>query len=78
MTNDLNKYLFTKLTRVIGANIKKYRLLRLYSQSDLANVLGISYQQIKKYETGENKISAAQLFILSDYLDCDIKLFFVD
>lgn len=47
------------------------------SQEELAGRIGISFQQLQKYETGENRISAARLFRLAGALDVPITWFFV-
>jgi transcriptional regulator with XRE-family HTH domain len=45
-------------------------------QVDLANELGISYQQVQKYENGSSRITASQLLRLSRVLDAPIDYFF--
>ncbi|AQP43130.1 MULTISPECIES: helix-turn-helix domain-containing protein [Streptococcus] len=55
----------------LSKNIKKYRLMKKMSQSDLSKRIGVSHQAISKWETGENYpdfmslISLAQLFEVS-------------
>jgi transcriptional regulator with XRE-family HTH domain len=46
------------------------------SQPNLAAALGISYQQLSKYEQGSNRISAGRLYLLSEVLDVPIMFFF--
>lgn len=41
----------------MGRKIKELRLLRGFSQSDLGNIVDVSFQQIQKYESGKNAIS---------------------
>ncbi len=48
------------------------------TQTDLANVMGLSFQQVQKYERGTNRISASKLFRLSQVLDVPINYFFED
>lgn len=48
------------------------------SQSDLGNAVGLTFQQIQKYERGANRISASVLFRLSEVLDVPISFFFDD
>ena len=55
----------TALERTIGRNIQKHRLKRGLSQHDLGAKLGLSYQQIQKFENATNRISAARLYILA-------------
>ncbi len=46
------------------------------SQTALGEVMGISFQQLQKYEKGGNRISASRLYGLSKLLDVDIGYFF--
>jgi transcriptional regulator with XRE-family HTH domain len=46
------------------------------SQADLANTLGISFQQIQKYEKGINRISAARLFDICRALNVSLSSMF--
>lgn len=60
----------------IGYKLKILRLKKGKSLSDLGDVLGVSFQQIQKYEKGANKISSSSLFLLADNLDTSIGYFF--
>jgi transcriptional regulator with XRE-family HTH domain len=42
----------------------------------LANALNISYQQVQKYETGANRVSAGRLYEIAKILQSDVSLFF--
>ena len=46
------------------------------SQSEVGNRVGVSYQQIRKYEMGADRISASRLFELSQVLDVPAEYFF--
>ncbi len=46
------------------------------SQSDVGDCIGLSFQSIQKYETGDNRISASRLFELSQALDVPVEYFF--
>jgi transcriptional regulator with XRE-family HTH domain len=46
----------------IGARVREFRLALGMSQENLAKQLGVSFQQIQKYEGGRNRVSAARLF----------------
>lgn len=59
----------------IGAKIKHHRLVLGLSQEELAKIIGVKYQQIQKYESGTNRISAGSLFILSKALNVPIDSF---
>lgn len=49
------------ICRVIGANIRSRRLSMGLSMAEIAKALGISYQQMQKYEKGKNKIACDKL-----------------
>ena len=46
---------------VVGTNIRVQRLARRMSQSRLASQIGISFQQLQKYESGVNRVGAGRL-----------------
>ena len=60
----------------IGQLIKKFRKAKGISQMGLADMLGVSYQQIQKYEKGISKISVGRLEQISKALDIPINSFF--
>ncbi|VVN79819.1 helix-turn-helix domain-containing protein [Pseudomonas fluorescens] len=62
----------------VGARIKMRRQLLKISQQGLGEALGIRPQQIQKYETGINRVSASRLFHLSKVLGVEVKFFFDD
>ena len=60
----------------VGARLRARRTLLVMSQTVLGDALGISFQQLQKYEGGSNRISASRLYELSKILDVDIGYFF--
>ena len=62
----------------VGARLRARRTLLGLSQAALGEVMGLSFQQMQKYETGANRISASRLYELSKLLDVDISYFFDD
>ena len=46
------------------------------SQSELANALGVTFQQIQKYEKGVNRLSAAMMVRIAEVLKVDVQYFF--
>lgn len=60
----------------VGSKIRQARKMLGLSQSLLGKALGLSFQQIQKYETGENRISASFLWILSKELKIPVVSFF--
>jgi len=61
---------------LIGQNIRNIRLSQNISQEQLAKILGTSFQQIQKYESGKNRISASSLFRLAEFTNAPIDAFF--
>ena len=62
----------------VGARVRQRRTLFGMNQTNLGNALGMSFQQVQKYERGMNRISASRLFDLSRVLDVPIQYFFDD
>jgi transcriptional regulator with XRE-family HTH domain len=60
----------------VGARLRERRLLLGMSQQQLAKALGITFQQVQKYENGANRISASRLWDISRRLDVPIEWFF--
>ena len=65
-----------KIDKLIGTKIYSLRLDRNMTQAELAKKLGISSQQIQKYETAKNKINASRLALVSKVLDKDVAYFY--
>lgn len=62
----------------VGNRIRFRRQALQLSQSELARQMGVTFQQIQKYERGINRITAGRLWDLSCVLDVDINFFFED
>jgi transcriptional regulator with XRE-family HTH domain len=62
----------------VGARVRQRRALLGMNQTILGKALGVSFQQVQKYENGTNRISASKLFKLSQVLDMSIEHFFED
>ena len=60
----------------VGHLIREQRKMMGLTQQDLADALGISYQQVQKYEIGTNRVSAGRLYELAQFLKVDISFFF--
>ena len=60
----------------VGKKLKDLRKLRRMSQTDVAKLLGVSFQQIQKYETGANRISASRLYELGKIVGVSPDKFF--
>ena len=62
----------------VGARVRLRRTLLGLSQEKLGEAVGLTFQQIQKYERGANRIGASRLFELSQILDVPISFFFDD
>ncbi len=60
----------------VGAQARARRILLGLSQEKLAEGLGITFQQVQKYERGSNRISASRLYNMAEILDVPITYFF--
>ena len=60
----------------IGESIRAHRLILGMSQSDLARQLGVSFQQVQKYEKGANRIGAGRLPQIAEIFDIPISALF--
>lgn len=60
----------------VGARLRLQRTLRGLSQEKLGEALGLTFQQIQKYERGSNRIGAGRLYEISRVLDVPIGYFF--
>lgn len=60
----------------VGARISLRRSALGLSQTALAQQLGISFQQVQKYETGQNRISASRLHRVATVLGTSVEAFF--
>src|ERR1700710_2398415 len=49
------------LDALVGARIRVFRIHRKISQTDLADKIGVAFQQVQKYEKGANRIGASRL-----------------
>ena len=60
----------------VGARLRAARLEAGKSQTQVAEALGVTFQQVQKYEKGTNRISAGTLHELSRLLDTPVQFFF--
>lgn len=66
------------LDRAIGLRIQELRIACGMSRQDVAKLIGITHQQVAKYESGDNRISASRLYELAQALNVHIGYFFSD
>lgn len=58
----------TDFDKVLGEKLREYRTAAHMAQAELAERCGITFQQIQKYESGANRVSASRLFDFSEIL----------
>ncbi|WP_375636930.1 MULTISPECIES: helix-turn-helix domain-containing protein [unclassified Bartonella] len=63
---------------LIGKRIRQRRIAMGLSQKELGNYLGVSFQQIQKYEKGFNRVSAGCLLKIAQKLEVPISFFYAD
>jgi transcriptional regulator with XRE-family HTH domain len=66
------------IDKAIGSRIRIYRKALGLSQTDLAKTLGITFQQVQKYESGANRVAASRLWDISDALNVSVLSLFQD
>jgi transcriptional regulator with XRE-family HTH domain len=62
--------------RIVGQVIKNKRIERGLSQGEVGDAIGVSHQQIQKYEIGKNRLVASKLYDISTFLNANISCFF--
>jgi transcriptional regulator with XRE-family HTH domain len=62
----------------VGARVRTRRLLIGMNQETLARALGLTFQQVQKYEGGANRVSASRLSQIAEILGVPISYFFND
>lgn len=65
-----------EVDRQVGERMRRRRILLGLTQDQLAEALGLSYQQIQKYETGANRISVGRLAQIAEILEVSPGWFF--
>lgn len=62
----------------VGSRVRMRRMLLGMSQEKLGELLGLTFQQVQKYEKGVNRIGASRLFDLSHVLGVPVQFFYED
>lgn len=60
----------------IAKRVRALRLQRGLSQAELGEVLGVTFQQVQKYERGTNRISAGRLYRIAGVLEVPVSFFY--
>ena len=63
---------------LVGSRIRRFRKGRRMSQAQLGKKLGVTFQQVQKYENGKNRVGASRLQMISTALDVPVGQFFAD
>lgn len=64
------------INKTISQNLKIARQVKGFTVKDMGKMLGITYQQFQKYETGKNAISIFKLLKIANYLGLPVDFFF--
>ena len=64
------------MNKVIGDNLRFIRKLKKMSLMQLADKMNVKYQQVAKYELGQNQLCAYRIWQASNILGCKVKYFF--
>jgi transcriptional regulator with XRE-family HTH domain len=72
----MNKKQANAIDKLVGVRVRDRRVALGLSQDTLAKKLGLSFQQVQKYEKGTNRISAGRLFVIAQALSTPIANFF--
>src|ERR1041385_3627048 len=62
--------------KYVGSRVRMRRLMMNMSQTDLGNKLGLTFQQVQKYEKGTNRIGASRLQHIAESLSVPVPFFF--
>ena len=65
-----------EVDRFIGGKIYNLRLGRGYSRQQLASLIGVTHQQLQKYEKGTNRLSAGRLVLIAKALGTTVEFFY--
>jgi transcriptional regulator with XRE-family HTH domain len=65
-----------RIDRYVGARMRERRIMLGLTQQQMADLIGVTYQQAHKYETGINRVAAGRLFSIAEALGVDVSYFF--
>jgi transcriptional regulator with XRE-family HTH domain len=65
-----------KVDKVVGRNIRVHRLVKGMTQEGLGEKLGVTFQQIQKYEKGTNRVGASRIQQISEVLQVPVSFLF--
>jgi transcriptional regulator with XRE-family HTH domain len=62
--------------QMVGRNIRIYRLQKRLTQTELADELGLTFQQVQKYEKGTNRVGSGRLLKIATFLGVPVTALF--
>jgi transcriptional regulator with XRE-family HTH domain len=71
-----NTFSTVEIDAQIGQRVRSRRLQAKVSQADLGEALGVTFQQIQKYESGANRIGSGRLLKIAQVLNCNVAEFY--
>ncbi len=66
----------TIVDKLVGRNVRIWRMKKGFSQTELAQRIGVTFQQVQKYESGTNRVGAGRLFQIATVLAVPIATLF--
>lgn len=76
MSKTTNARTATTTDAIVGRNIRASRKMAGLNQAELAEQIGIRFQQLQKYETGTNRVSAGRIVAICNILDIPLAQLF--
>ena len=76
MNNRVFKSRAQEVDRYVGSRIRERRVMLGLTQQEMADLIGVTYQQAHKYERGINRVSAGRLFDIAQALSVPVGYFF--
>src|SRR5215218_765927 len=76
VTNETPRPRAQDIDRYVGARMRERRIMLGLTQQQLADLIGVTYQQAHKYEKGINRIAAGRLSSIARTLGVDVNWFF--
>lgn len=66
------------IDKYVGSRVRARRVGMRISQTKLGDAIGVTFQQVQKYENGTNRIGASNLYKISRHLSTEVAFFFQD
>lgn len=76
MTTDSQRNVRDPVDAQVGARLKALRLQNRLTQVELASAIGVTFQQVQKYEKGQNRLAASTLAKVAGALNCKVADFY--